>query len=114
MIYNGVILNDIDDDEYYVKTNKKLTAILDLAVKLKENDIPYELVRFFDGWKVAFPNARHAKMDAVQHGGSYGHENNLIEVMIDYSTCDIDGFLTVDESYTYFKNAYGESLKEKE
>ena len=66
------------------RTNPKYKEILKLDQMLTEANIPHTLSRAFDGWQVCYPNERKTEeciMDAIEHFGSYGHENDELEIM---------------------------------
>lgn len=87
------------------KRNESYTAILELAEKLKENNIPYELIEFMDGWQIIFPEDGLERVgDCVEHFGSYGKEQNLLEVY-GFGLKEPDGWLTVEQAFEYFKKA---------
>lgn len=62
-----------------------------------------ELVRNFDGWQVNIYNAKGKFIgDAIEHSGSYGHQEDLIEVY-GFKLKEPVGYLTVEEAYKYFE-----------
>ena len=87
------------------KRNKSYTAILELAEKLKENNIPHELTPYMDGWIIEYPEGGENRIgDCVEHYGSYGKEQNLMEVY-GFGLSEPDGWLTVEQAFEYFKKA---------
>lgn len=61
--------------------DESYTEILKLDKMLTEASIPHTLDRFLDGWQICYPNNDNRVADAIQHFGSYGNEENLIEIM---------------------------------
>lgn len=52
-----------------------LKEIIELACGLRMRDIPFEVVKIFDGVQI-----RCADWDAVCHSSSYGHIDGLLEI----------------------------------
>lgn len=78
----------IDNGGNYV-TNPRYQEILRLDAMLTEKHIPHSLVKILDGWQVIYPEDGPKRiMDAIEHFGSYGQEDDLLEIM---------GLLTPDE-----------------
>lgn len=49
---------------------------------LSEAEIPHTMKRFFDGWQVCYPCDGSGRiMDAIEHYGSYGKDEDLLEIM---------------------------------
>ena len=61
--------------------DESYTEILKLDKMLTEAGIPHTIDRLFDGWQICYPNNNGRVADAIQHFGSYGHEDNLLEIM---------------------------------
>lgn len=86
--------------------------ILKLEDKLAGAGIPYEKRVKFGGWLIAMnDNDGRYIGDAVEHCGSYGRDEDLIEIM----GFDIDpeevgdsviGYLNANEVFEYFKRAF--------
>lgn len=63
-------------------TDERYTEIIKLHDMLKATEIPHEFKKFRDGWQVIYPEDGPARvMDAVEHFGSYGNEDDLLEIM---------------------------------
>lgn len=75
--YGGVFINAAG--EY--KLNTAYTEILSLHEILKNNRVPHEFHRLYDGWQICYPDEDHWKISAVQHYVSYGAKDNRIEIM---------------------------------
>lgn len=70
-----------DKDENYI-TNDSYQEILRLDAMLTEKQIPHTLKKLFDGWQVIYPrDGSDRVMDAVEHFGSYGNEDDQVEIM---------------------------------
>lgn len=63
--------------------NPAYQEILKLDQMLTDAHIPHTLRRIFDGWQVCYPNESQDDyiMDAIEHYGSYGKEDDKIEIM---------------------------------
>ena len=63
-------------------TDERYTEIIKLHDMLKAAGITHEFKKFMDGWQVIYPADGPARvMDAVQNFGSYGADENLLEIM---------------------------------
>lgn len=72
------------------KTDESYTEIIKLHKMLNDAKIPHEFKKFTDGWQIIYPEDGEKRvMDAVQNFGSYGSEDNLLEIM---------GLLTPEEA----------------
>ena len=103
--------------DYYTgswRTNPKYKEILKLDQMLTEENIPHTLSRAFDGWQVCYPNERKTEeciMDAIEHFGSYGHENDKLEIMglltpeeEEYDS--VLGYLTAEDVFERIRKNY--------
>ena len=63
--------------------NNRYQEILNLDKMLTQLNIPHELKRNFDGWQVCYPASAPTFriLSAIEHYGSYGKEQDLIEIM---------------------------------
>ncbi len=88
--------------------NPNYKSILKLEEELTELGIEHELCRCFDGYILCYPNFYNKIGDVIEHNGSYGHSEDLMEAY-GFQECDGDviGGLTVEEALTLFKNAAG-------
>lgn len=72
--------------------NKKYQEILKLHQMLSDALIPHITERFFDGWRVCYlvrrEEGRDCVCDAIEHFGSFGKEQDKLEIM---------GLLTLEE-----------------
>lgn len=63
-------------------TDKRYKEILRLDAMLTEMRIPHTCNNFLDGWQVIYPeDGKNRVMDAIEHFGSYGQEQDKIEIM---------------------------------
>lgn len=67
----------------YAETNKRYKEILKLDALLTEEKVNHILGRFIDGWIVIVytPDGENRLCDAVEHFGSYGQEEDKLEIM---------------------------------
>ena len=94
---------------YY--TNPEYTEILKLDEMLNIAGIPHVTARMFDGWQVCYPDKRvtgNLVMDAIQHYGSYGNDENRLEIMglltpEEEEYDDVLGHLTAEEVFGRIK-----------
>lgn len=98
-------------------TDPKYKEILVLDKLLNDANIPHTMDKFFDGWQIIYPeNGTNKIMDAIEHFGSYGHEQDLLEIMglitIEDNTADsVKGWLTAQNVFERIKRHW-ETLKE--
>lgn len=104
--------------EEYIKDmntlNPKYKAIIVLDYKLTEKKIPHELLRLMDGWKIAYPNEEKCVFDVIEHRGSYGHTEDLMEAYGD-GIEDVIGFMDIDTALSHFErvhNSYNACIDE--
>lgn len=88
-----------------VPANPKYQAILKLDKMLSEHNIPHELWRLCDGWIIIYPSRENGVADVIEHGGSYGSRNDLVEAM-GFVECkgDVIGGLSVDDAFKLFEH----------
>ena len=85
---------------------KKLNALLDLA------NIPHTFERLLDGWQVCYISDElvpNVISDAIEHCGSYGHEEDLLEIMglLTPESCDcVKGYMTAQEVFELWSSHY--------
>lgn len=91
----------------YEVVNENYKAILELDKILTEKGIPHQLSRLYDGWKVDYPNIHDSVLDVIEHGGSYGHQNDLMEAW-GKGVDDVEGWLNVEQALAYFEKAHQE------
>lgn len=101
------------DIQEYIKNMNKLNAkyksILALKELLNKNNIPHELLRIMDGWKIAYPNNEECIFDVIEHYGSYGNEEDLMEAYGD-GIVDVEGFMDIQTALLHFKRVHSKVL----
>ena len=110
----------IDEDHYELNTGYQ--EILKLHRMLAEHDIPHVVRRAFEGWQVCYPVRRpdeNCVVDAIEHRGSYGQQNDLLEIMglltPEESECDcVAGYLTAEDVFERIKNHWEANQNEKQ
>jgi hypothetical protein len=82
-----MMLNDIEKTAIISthsksKCNTKYLEILYLERELLKTDIHFTLRRLYDGWQIVMYDIDgNYFADVVEHSGSYGSEDDLLEVM---------------------------------
>lgn len=70
------------DENGHCIENLKYKEIHVLDQLLTNAGIPHTMKRFLDGWQVCYPCEGNGRiMDAIEHYGSYGKEEDLLEIM---------------------------------
>lgn len=91
---------------------ERYTEIKKLDILLTELGVPHEMHEMMDGYQICVPKNHQPNSfegDAIQHFGSYGAEQNLIEVY-GFNLNSPDGYLTAEAALVYFHEWY---LKKK-
>ena len=100
------------DENGKYKLDESYTEILKLDKMLTEANIPHTLARFLDGWQVIYPTDEERVADAIQHFGSYGNAENLIEIMglvkPEEDSDNILGHLTAEDVFKRISEHYAE------
>lgn len=89
---------------------KKYQEILKLKKMLEKANIPFVFTTKFDGYQIRLND----ECDAVEFNGTYGAEDDLIEIMgalTSYESFndDVCGHLTAKEVFTRWKYCYENS-----
>ena len=75
-------INQLFDQNGNYITDSKYKAILKLDSMLTKAGIPHTCKKIMDGWQVIYPEPGENRIaDAIEHFGSYGNEEDLIEIM---------------------------------
>lgn len=74
--------------------------------------------RFLDGWQICYPNNDGRVADAIQHFGSYGNTENLLEIMgllthEEEETDSVLGHLTAEDVFNRMSEHYADHPTEK-
>lgn len=99
-------------------TNERYKEIRKLQALLELEHIPHEVVKMYDGWQVWYPSKREGVCDAIEHFGSYGAEDDLLEIMgllteEEYECDSVKGHLTAKEVFERMKKHYLSSKEKK-
>ena len=74
---------------------------------LIQADIPYKKIVKNGGWLIYYDNNDGGMTgDAIEHTGSYGNANDLLEVAGFDVEYDVHGWLTAQEAFEYFKRCH--------
>ena len=68
-----------DKDRYTI--NHEYREILRLEKMLANAGIPFEITQFLDGWQICYPEFNERVVSVIEHMGSYGHKEDLLEIM---------------------------------
>ena len=98
--------------------DESYTEILKLDKMLTEANIPHTLKRFLDGWQVIYYHNEERIADAIQHYGSYGNTQNLLEIMGlltpgEEAVDSVLGCLTAEDVFNRMSKHYEEHKTEK-
>ena len=88
---------------------KYCQPILRLANLCSAEGIPFVTRPLFDGLQLLCPSLEERELDVICHGGSYGHEQGLLEIMgaiCNTYNDDVEGYLTVEEVFERIKKYY--------
>lgn len=87
-----------------VHNGERYQSIQQLHKELDDRGIPHNFHELFDGYQICVPKdhrKNNFEGDAIQHFGSYGAEEDLIEVY-GFGLTDPVGYLTAEEATEYF------------
>lgn len=78
---------------------------------INPTEIPHTYKEIFDGWQICYPQTDGLIMDAIQHFGSYGGDNNKLEIqgLLTDSKAEIDsvlGWLTAENVFNRIEKHY--------
>ena len=74
---------------------------------LIEADIPYKKIVKNGGWQIIYNNKDDGMTgDAIEHTGSYGNANDLLEIAGFDLEEDVVGWLTAQEAFEYFRRCH--------
>lgn len=104
---------DFDNQSYI--TDSAYQEILKLDKMLTAANIPHTLVKMFDGWQVIYPkDGARRVMDAIEHFGSYGNEQDKLEIMglltpEEKKNDTVLGYLTAQDVFKRIKKHWEEN-----
>ena len=105
-----------DENGKYI-LDESYTEILKLDKMLTDANIPHTLDRFLDGWQICYPNNNGRVADAIQHFGSYGNAENLLEIMglvkFEETSDSVLGHLTAEDVFKRISEHYKDHPTEK-
>lgn len=97
------------DENGNLALNEHYTEIVRLHEMLSDANIPHEFRRMFDGYQIIYPGEVRVS-DAIQHGGSYGSDQNLVEIMgLTESEDGVEGYLTAEDVFERYSRHYAET-----
>lgn len=100
----------IFDENSKYRLDESYTEILKLDKMLTDANIPHTLDRFLDGWQVIYFVNGNRIADAIQHYGSYGNTENLLEIMglvnPEETSDSVLGHLTADDVFNRISEHY--------
>lgn len=77
--------------------------ILRLGSMLQADNIPFEIRKCYDGYQICYPSKEECVSDAICHSGSYGHQQELLEIMglVDEEEVgnSVEGWLTAEQVF---------------
>ena len=93
----------------------KYKEIFRLKEMLKTENIPFLFRNLYDGFQVLYPTNENRICSVIEHQGSYGHNQDLLEIMgllIDGETNDdVLGYLTAEDVFNRIYKHYKENVK---
>lgn len=101
-----MIIPKYDENGRMVHNGARYREIKRLALMLDEHGVEYELRELSDGYQICVPHDHEPNSfegDAIQHFGSYGAEDDLLEVY-GFGLCAPAGYLAAEEALPYFLN----------
>lgn len=86
-------------------TNPRYREISVLDKLLTNAEIPHEMCKMNDGWQINYPSSGDEQiMDAIEHFGSYGESEDLLEIMgLTHNGDSVEGWLTAKEVFERIK-----------
>ena len=61
-----------------MKTYKEIFRLKEM---LEKKNIPFIFRGLFDGFQICYPDVKNKVCSVIEHIGSYGHEQDLLEIM---------------------------------
>ena len=89
-----------DLGEAEITADENYKEIFRLEQMLLSEDIPYDLHRYWDGWQIEYPNGEERVCSVIQHFGSYGSQDDLLEIMgITRDGEPVEGWLQAEDAF---------------
>lgn len=94
---------------YKKERRKEYTEIKKLRKLFKQAGYKTKFRHFLDGYQILVPEY---DFDVIEHWGSYGHEDDLLEIMGLYTEEEcggdsVKGYLTAQEIFDKFQKVHG-------
>ena len=85
--------------------------ILKLKEMLEKAGIPFEFSDMWGGYHLCYPNNKTTVCSVIEHDGSYGREQDLLEIMglltdEELQDDDVVGFLSAENVFERIKKHY--------
>lgn len=94
---------------------KKYKEIFRLKEMLEKENIPFVFRNLFDGFQICYPNIKNKVCSVIEHEGSYGHNQDKLEIMgllYDEETDDdVLGYLSAENVFNRIYKHYKENVK---
>ena len=87
-----------------------------LKEMLEKENIPFIFRNLFDGFQICYPvNGENRICSVIKHGGSYGHNQDRLEIMglisDEETDDDVLGYLTAEDVFNRIYKHYKENVK---
>ena len=95
----------------------KYNEILVLKDMLERAEIPFQFRNLYDGFQILYPeNGEKNICSVIEHDGSYGREQDLLEIMglltdKELQNDDVVGFLSAENVFERIKKHYEKAGK---
>lgn len=99
---------ECDDYAAYNEEEEKMNCIIMLSNYLIAGNVPYQVFdHFTGGLQLVYPDRENRVVSAVCSPGTYGYEQNLIEIMgLTENGDEVEGYLTPEEVSKRICNHY--------
>lgn len=93
----------------------KYKEIYLLKEMLEKENIPFIFRDLFDGFQICYPNIKNKICSVIEHNGSYGHNQDKLEIMglisDEETSDDVLGYLTAENVFNRIYKHYVENIK---
>ena len=94
----------------------KYDEIFKLKEMLENAEIPFEFSEYMGGYHLCYPNNKTKECSVIEHDGSYGREQDLLEIMglltdEELQNDDVVGFLSAENVFERIKKHYEKAGK---